>query len=433
MIFYVLIFFSGSAFITNTGSTKAAPSSSFVSTDSTPTPTDTATPMATPIPTAIPTSTSTPTPTSTSTPTPTDTPEPTRTPRRTPTPQDNPTDNPTPTDTSTPTPTPQPTSPAVTPPPAATNGVVATPTATTTSTATPTTVPPLSMGPDDHSGLNPIQTQPVNPGLRSQAGLNGFGLSLGLGAPAFLLLGGGLFWLYLRRHQQGIATVKKGKIPGLTTHNHWVSRNSNATNNAFQQTSDTFTAAIVPTPSFPYGTLLSNASNQDTVPEANMLQQSISPSPAELAAPLYGSSDLRPMTMALPKQVINQPASVLQPYPATSDMSPLPLEAFGPPRNNTQFMEAQHMLDNPVPGALPLDSSGLGIYTSPPGRQQEPMAFLDPLEGTEMTNSPLATPPSAAIRPLSIQPPDVAVDLMLHNVMRQAQTGLFIIPGKTKR
>lgn len=431
----MLIFFSGSAFLTNIGSTKAAPSSSFISTDSTPTPTDTATPMPTPIPTAIPTST----PTSTSTPTPTSTPESTRTPRRTPTPQDNPTDTPTPTDTSTPTPTPQPTVPAVIPPPTPTNDAVATPTATTTSTATPTAVPPLSTGPDDHSGQNAIQTQPVNPGSGTQAGaLNGFGLSLGFGTPAFLLLGGGLFWLYLRRHQQGIATVQKGKMPGLTTHTPWVRSNSSVTDNAFQQNSDTFTATMAPTSSFPYATIPSHSANQDTLPEANMLQQSISPSPAELAAPLYGSSDLRPMTMALPKQVINLPASVLQPYPATSDMSPLPLEAFGLPHNKAQFMGAEHTQGNPDPDAFLLDSLESGVYTSPLERQREPISFLNPLEGTEMTptsqtNSPLAMPPSAATRPLSIQPPDVAVDLMLQKVMQQAQTGLFIVPGKTKR
>ncbi len=35
------------------------------------------------------------------------------------------------------------------------------------------------------------------------------------------------------------------------------------------------------------------------------------------------------------------------------------------------------------PNAFPLDSLGSGVYTSPVGRRQESMAFLDPLEGTE--------------------------------------------------
>jgi hypothetical protein len=37
-----------------------------------------------------------------------------------------------------------------------------------------------------------------------------------------------------------------------------------------------------------------------------------------------------------------------------------------------------------IPNAFPLDSLGFGVYTSPVGRRQESMAFLDPFEGTEM-------------------------------------------------
>ncbi len=36
-----------------------------------------------------------------------------------------------------------------------------------------------------------------------------------------------------------------------------------------------------------------------------------------------------------------------------------------------------------LPNAFPLDSLGFDVYTSPPRRRQEPMSFLDPLEGTE--------------------------------------------------
>jgi len=48
-------------------------------------------------------------------------------------------------------------------------------------------------------------------------------------------------------------------------------------------------------------------------------------------------------------------------------------------------------------------------------------------------NPSTAAPMSVAAETLSVQPPDIADDPMLENVMRQAQFGLFVIPGHEAR
>jgi hypothetical protein len=56
--------------------------------------------------------------------------------------------------------------------------------------------------------------------------------------------------------------------------------------------------------------------------------------------------------------------------------------------------------------AFPLDPLGFGVYTSPVGRRQESMAFLDPLEGTEIRLLPeVATVPVGAAPVKSVTDP----------------------------
>jgi hypothetical protein len=114
--------------------------------------------------------------------------------------------------------------------------------------------------------------------------------------------------------------------------------------------------------------------------------------------------------MALPEQITNQPAPDLKPYPATSNMSPLPFDEFALPHDSTKSIEPEHTQDKPVPTIMPANPN--------------PMIEMNPS---------IATPTSVAAKPPFVQPPDIADDPMLENVMRQAQLGLFVIPRPETR
>ncbi len=152
----------------------------------------------------------------------------------------------------------------------------------------------------------------------------------------------------------------------------WMSNSDLAVNSAPPQAAET---SLFTAPSYyaPDSYLDPNAQN---IPEANMPQQSALLPPAELVELLHRPSDLP--SMASPEQVTNQQAPDLNPYPATG---------------NTP--------ENP-----------------------NPMREMNPST---------ATPMSAALGNLPVQPPDIADDPMLENVMRQAQLGLFVIPGHNMR
>ncbi len=412
MIFYVLFFFCGIGTIANVMSTKAAPSNNFTSTDTTPTSTPTssiASAASTPTVSVTPTQiTPPPTPTDTSTEDPTDTPTPTPTSRHryTPTPTATATSTSTPIPTATPVPTSTSTPTAT---PTATDNTVSTPTATPTSTATPTTVPTLPTVTPDNHGPNPKHTGPDKPGSgRGNArGPDVLMLSLGISTP-LLFFGGSLFWLYLRRNQQVIAALQKWKKPALSANTLWRSDHNRVTSSTLPQVSDPFTAR--PT----YAAIPMTSVNENIISGANTQQQPISSSVAELTEPLYRPSDLRPMTMSLPTPVTNPPIADLKLYPATSNMNPLPLDMFVPAQDTAKSREPEHAADQPVPTTIPENLASTAKIDSPPA--------------TPMANTLL----SAAPETLPVQLLDITDDPVLENVMRQAQLGLFIIPGYKK-
>jgi hypothetical protein len=211
-------------------------------------------------------------------------------------------------------------------------------------------------------------------------------------------------------NQQGMATLQKWRKPASIANTPW----NRATSNDFQQGPAAFTATISPTapPAHATSTLL--ASKENIVPEANMSQQLISLSPTDPAGPVYRPGDLRPMTMALPKQIMNQQVSDPTPYPATSNMNPLPLDALDLAYESTESMKPGHTPGELVPPIIP-----------------------EALIPTRVGNLPIATlmentPMSATAEKASAKLPDIADDPMLENVMRQAQLGLFVTPGHEK-
>jgi hypothetical protein len=362
MIFYVLISFSGIVIIANVLSAKAAPSSHLTPHN----PPDTPTPTDPPV---------TPTPTPPATPTPAPPP-------------------------ATPTPAPPPVQPTTVQP---TRNVVVPPPMPTNEPATPTTTSTVTGTPPTSISVPPVQntTQQSHPSSESNAGgSNVLALSLGISTSGILLFGGGLFWLYLRRNSQGAVALRKGKMSGLTTNTPWTSSRDRATSMDVPPASDTFTAA---TPPYANSPLLS--SNMDMA--ANMLQQSISPSPAELAGAVYTPGALQPITMALLKQVPDQQGPALTPYMPASDMNPLSFDTFDLPQDITKSTPPEQRSSAPMPAPANLVLAGeINSSTVTP---------------------PSNIPPSAATARLSVQPPDVADDRTLQEIMRQAQTGLFVL------
>lgn len=367
IIFFALMLFWGSGFIGHVLSARAATSSHFLAADTTPTTTPTPTPTTTPTPSPSPTPTTTPVP------------KPTPTPQQTP-------------------------PPGILPPPP----INATASPTATSTVTSTALPTLPTMTNDHPGQN---IPPDHPGSGSNGGTPDVLMPLlAIGTPALVLSGGLLFWFYLRRNKSGLAALQKGYMSGATN-TPWTNTSYGATGNGFMPVLDSFTEAMPYSAPPPYTTGPTLSANENFVPGANMLQQSISPSPAELAGPLYGSSDLRPMTMAFPTQAINQQAADLVPYQPTSNMNSFPLDTSALPQNGTRPMATEHMPDKLVSAIIP----------------ENPTPTLENFSlATPMQNTPMSADPAT----LSIQPPDVASDPMLEKVMRQAQPGLFVIPGR---
>jgi hypothetical protein len=138
---------------------------------------------------------------------------------------------------------------------------------------------------------------------------------------------------------------------------------------------------------------------------ANMLQQPISPIEEAGAGPMYRPGAFQPITAALPKQVSNEQAPDLTPYASVSDMNPFSFAAFNPPQDIPRSTPPEQWSGTPMPENL---ASTREINSS---------------TVTPLPNMPLST----ATTRLSVQPPDIAEDPMLQEVMRQAQLGLFIL------
>jgi hypothetical protein len=184
-----------------------------------------------------------------------------------------------------------------------------------------------------------------------------------------LLLFGGGLFWLYARRNQQSITEQESTSLAFSP---WMNNSDLAVNNAPPQAAESFPFTAPPYYA-PDSYLDPNAQN---IPGTNMPQQSASLYPAESAGLLSVPGDL--LSMASPEQVTNQQAPDLNPYPATSNT----------PEN---------------------------------------------LNSTREMNPSIATPMSAALGNLSMQPPDIAGDPMLENVMRQAQIGLFIIPSHKTR
>jgi hypothetical protein len=210
-------------------------------------------------------------------------------------------------------------------------------------------------------------------------------------------------------NQQGVTTLHKWKRPDFIANTPWTGRRNGATD-SFPD-SVTFAASTPFAATVPIGTIGTLPESKEYIaPKANILPSPIPLSPTDPAGSAYRPGDLRPMTMALPKQIVNQQPSNPAPYPATSNMNPLPLDALDLACSSTKPMELGHTADKP------------------PITPAEPHSSPEQNSSTGLENTPM----SATIETPPAQLLDVAGDPLLENVMRQAQLGLFVTPGHEK-
>jgi hypothetical protein len=156
----------------------------------------------------------------------------------------------------------------------------------------------------------------------------------------------------------------------------------------------------------PYATSSWLPSNKDMVSGANMLQQSGSLPLLERTGPTYRPGAFHPITRALPKQLPNEHAPGPTPYVSASEMIPLSFDAFDLPQDITP---PEQRLSTPMPPITPENLA--------PPREINSSAV------TSLLNMSQSATPAR----LSVQPPNVADDPILLKIMRQAQSGLFVI------
>ena len=340
----------------------------------------TTTPVAdTPTPTPLP-----PTPTPTPLPpTPTPTPPP-------PTPTPAPTPTPTPKPAPTPTPKPAPTQ--VNPIPTTT--VPATPTATPadatpTPSATPSSTTPTAIATSTTATATAIAPQLTPTHLKNtgDTGIDAFTLSLalGVGAPLLLISGGG-FWLLLswqiNRSKLALQEASVAASPWTNSYGMQPSLQ------AFQSASG---AAL------------------NTLPSSTSLPGTF-PVPASATQPTYTPSDPHPTMMTFQQQMLTTHSNGIVDYPLNGDLQPMPIDVLDPSFAVTRAIE----------------SNGNG---STPLSPDSPTVLVDTPTSYVPSTPPLSSDRSTL--PVNIQPPAVKDDAMLEAMMRQAQLGLFTLPGRT--
>jgi len=314
-------------------------------------PLDTTTPIATPTPTPAPT------------PTPTPAPGPTQPPQATPIPPV----GPIPTDV-----------PSV---PIDGTPVDATPTPTSTpGSATPTTVVAISTA----TATVAVSTTPPLLQSADNKGINALTLSLALGVGApLLLISGGTFWLLLRwqiNRRRLVLDMPAQASP-------WIS--------SYEMQS-----------SF-YALQSASGAVNSIIPSTGASGVSISAPPTQ---PTYTPSDLRPVTMAFPQQMLTMHSNGIADYPLNGDLRPFPIDSLD------LSLEVTRAIESNGNGHMPL------LPNSPTALIDIPTSFM-----------PSSPPISQAIPALPRigQPPSIKDDSVLESVMRQAQLGLFALPGRT--
>jgi hypothetical protein len=334
-------------------------------------------------------------------------------------------DTPTPTPTPTSTPVTATSTPIYTPTPIFTPVPTPIPTPVPTTTQPPIAILPPQIQPTPSSAMFPIQTvatetpatatptstpasatpaaftvtagktmatkitltnQPLQNVGDGEKVLNTFMLPLSVGAP-LLLASGGVLWLVRRRHYkpslQGASRAAQASL--------WMSsRELDSDLNALHYVTGASGALPVPvrtqTPYMPTPT-----------------------SQLSFTQPTYTPTGLPSITTAFPQQMLIMSSNKADHYLQKDDLQPFPMDALNPP---LQLIEARE--SNKHAQMFPLAVPPIALIDTP----------------ISSLSSPSLMPPVAS---LPIRPPSTKEDLLLGEVMRQAQMGLFIVLGREKR
>lgn len=334
----------------------------------------------TPIATPSPTSTPTPTPSPTSTPTPTPTPSPTSTPS--------------PTATATPMPTATP-APRVQPKPRGITFPVQTMATATPATATPASTPvsatptaivaTLDKAMSTKTTFTNQQDQSAEDGYN---GINTFVLPLSIGGP-LLLASGGMFWLFRRRQMSHYKPALQGVSRNAQTSLWTSSREIDPDLNTLHYI--TGASGALPIPTTPQTSYM-------PVPTSEQL----------FTQPIYTLSGLPSINTAFPEQMFAISSNEAASYPQEDDLLPLSIDSLNLPFELAEARESTNSGQMPPLAASPIASTDIPISFTP--------------------FPPLAPP----VISLTTQPPAIKNDPLLGEVMRQAQTGLFVVLGREK-
>jgi hypothetical protein len=153
----------------------------------------------------------------------------------------------------------------------------------------------------------------------------------------------------------------------------------------------------------------SSAALNATIPSTSILGAvPVSTPPAQ---PTYTPSDLRPITLALPQQMLTVHSNGVAHYPPSGDLLPLPMDSLG------LSLEVTRAIESNGNGYMPILPDTLtGLADTP-------------------TSSMPSSPPRlgvSSLLPLTIQQPPVNDDSALVSVMHQAQIGIFALLGREK-
>jgi hypothetical protein len=217
-------------------------------------------------------------------------------------------------------------------------------------------------------------------------GINAFMLPLVLGvaAPLLLISGGGLWLLVSWQINRHKLALQEASMASPWVNNYGVQPSLQA----FQSASG---AAL------------------NTLPSSTSLPGTF-PVPTSATQPAYAPSDLRPAMMAFSQQMLTMHSNGLGDYSPNGDLQPVPIDVLDPSFTVTRAIESNDNRSIPLPPDSP---TVLG---------NTPTSYIP------------STPPLSSDRstlPVDIQPPAIKDDAKLELIMRQAQLGLFALPGRT--
>jgi len=219
-------------------------------------------------------------------------------------------------------------------------------------------------------------------------GINTFMLPLSIGGP-LLLASGGMFWLFRRRQMSHYKPALHGASRNAQTSLWTSSREMDSDLNTLQYITGASGALPIPTtPQTPYMPV--PTSEQPFIQSA------------------YTPSGLPSIITAFPEQMFAISSNEAASYPQEDDLLPLSIDSLNLPFELAEARESTNSGQMPPLAAPPIASTNIPISLMP---------------------FPPLVPPVIL---LTTQPPAIKNDPLLGEVMRQAQTGLFVVLGREK-